>query len=70
MKKEDELELKNISKTATRVTSSKDFNIPIYLEEDLRGYFFGYAKKHNLDETDYINNLLLKIKININKVIL
>ena len=44
------------------IKSPKDFNIPIYLEEDLREYFFGYTKEHKLDETVYINSLLRRIK--------
>jgi hypothetical protein len=43
------------------IKSPMDINIPIYLEEDLRQYFFGYSKENNLDHSDYINGLLRKI---------
>ncbi len=43
------------------IDSPKDFNIPIYLEEDLREYFFTYAGKNKLSKTKYINSLLRKI---------
>lgn len=43
------------------IKSPKDLNIPIYLEEDLREYFFTYTDENNLEETKYINDLLRKI---------
>ena len=58
----DEYDFTNGIMKPPRIKSPKDFNIPIYLEEDLREYFFGYTKENKLDETKYINGLLRKIK--------
>ncbi|MBK6607883.1 MAG: hypothetical protein KBF99_09445 [Leptospiraceae bacterium] len=62
MEQEEEYHSATANIRPTQIKSPKDFNMPIYLEEDLREYFFTYTKEHKLDSTEYINKLLRKIK--------
>jgi hypothetical protein len=57
----DHYKFSNAKRVESIVKSPKDFNIPIYLEEDLREYFFSYTKENKLDHGKYINGLLRKI---------